>query len=123
MINLSELSDLLTLTVVYNVINLFLKTFTFTRNDFKMSENFPKIFLRWIKIIIGYIYTFCNLIFFYNIMAVFFVNFASSTKNYLVFFVQQEFFWSWNRFTYPFFINWYKRFSEISLEISFQVKY
>ena len=126
MISLSKLFDLLTLSVVYDVSNCFLKTFTSAKNDFL---NVWKSFFRLTGILIDCIYSIGNLIFIYNIAVVFFIFFASSTNNFnnlLSLFNWDSFgsdkqvlFPSTFTFTYCFSINLYKRLSKISLEISF----
>ena len=87
-----------------------------------MSENLLKYFSRLTEIILDCIYSFGNLIFIYSIAVVFFIFFASSTNNLIAFFVELGFLWQFYSifsFTDCFSVNWYKRLSKISLEISF----
>ena len=128
MINLSELFDLLTLSVVYDVSNCFLKTFTSARNDFlnvrKSSKKLSSDLLESLSIafalsvtsfsfIISQWYYLSSLLPVRTTRLLSLYNWDSFGSD------KQVLFPSTFSFTACFSVNRYRRLSKISLEISF----
>ena len=131
-INLSKLFDLLTLSVVYDVSNCFLKTLTSARNHFLNVRKSPK------KLSSGLLES-LSIAFTLSVTSFsFIISWWSSLSSLLpVITIRLLSLFNWDSFgsdkevlfpstfslTYCFSINRYKRLSKISLEISFSSEF